>query len=107
MKLKKRPSYVVTVTFISLLGAGEEGAVFALEQLLASVSVSVVASQALHVSRTELTELTGQDAVRPGVRARSLGPGGGAGGCHMTTRRHLVVTELPPHVRCLMQVPTV
>lgn len=81
----RKDKFVVTVSFICLLGAGEEGAVLALEQLLPSVSVSVVAAQALHVPRTELTELTGQDAIRTRVGGRALARGGGRG--HMTTRR--------------------
>ena len=52
---------------VCLLVAGEEGAVFALEELLASVAVAVVAAEALHVSRAELTELTGEDGVGPTV----------------------------------------
>lgn len=52
---------------ISLLAAGEEGAVFALEELFAPVAVPVVPAQALHVSGTELAELTSENSVRPAV----------------------------------------
>lgn len=52
---------------IFLLAAGEEGAVFALEELFATVAVPVVSAQALHVSGTELAELTSENAVRPAV----------------------------------------
>lgn len=46
-----------------LLVAGEKGTLFTLEELLPSVAVPVVPTQALHVSRAELTELTSEDAV--------------------------------------------
>lgn len=52
---------------IFVLAAGEEGAVFALEELFATVAVPVVSAQALHVSGTELAELTSENAVRPAV----------------------------------------
>ena len=47
----------------SLLVAGEEGTVFALEELLATVAVPVVPTQTLHVPRAELAELAREDAV--------------------------------------------
>ena len=77
--------------------AGEVGAVFALEQLLAPVAVSVVPTQALHIARAELTELAGED---PAVMA-TLGHRGGAGGAggHVTAGRQLVMTQLLSHVR--------
>ena len=51
-----------------LLVAGEKGAVFAFEELLATVAVPVVPTQTLHVSRAELTELTCEDAIWTTVR---------------------------------------
>ena len=50
-----------------LLVAGEEGAVFALEELLAPMAVPVVTAEALHVARAELAELTGEDGIGPTV----------------------------------------
>lgn len=57
----------VAPAVIFLLAAGEEGAVFALEELFATVAVPVVSPQALHVSGTELAELASENAVRPAV----------------------------------------
>lgn len=59
---------IVVVTSLHMHGegilvAGEKGTVFALEELLATMAVPVVPTQALHVSRAELTELTSEDAV--------------------------------------------
>lgn len=48
---------------LSSLVAREEGALLALEELLAAVAVPVVPPQALHVARAELAELAGQHAV--------------------------------------------
>lgn len=56
--------------FLVLLVAGEEGTLFALEELLATVAVPVVPAQALHVPGAELTELTSQDAFRANVNQR-------------------------------------
>ena len=53
-----------------LLVAGEEGTVFALEELLATVAVPVVPAKALHVSGAELTELAGEDTVWSAVSRR-------------------------------------
>lgn len=74
------------------LVAGEEGAVFALEELLATVTVPVVAAEALHVARAELTELTGEDAVWSIVWHRQAT--GRRAGRHLTAGRQLVMTEL-------------
>lgn len=52
---------------VFLLAAGEEGAVFALEELFAAMAVPVVPPQALHVSGAELAELTSENAVRAAV----------------------------------------
>lgn len=52
---------------IFLLAAGEEGAVFALEELFAAMAVPVVPAQALHVSGAELAELASENAVRAAV----------------------------------------
>jgi len=79
--------HIGRVPIRSLLVAGEEGTVFALEELLAAVPVPVVPTQALHVPRAELTELTGERAVQTTLtqhRARG----------HLTAGRQLVMTKL-------------
>lgn len=43
--------------------ASEVGAVFALVEFLATVTVTVVSAQALHVARAELAEFTGEHCV--------------------------------------------
>lgn len=53
-------------SFLSL-AAGEKGAVFALEELLAAVAVPVVPPQTLHVSGAELAELACEQATRCGA----------------------------------------
>ncbi|TNN83249.1 hypothetical protein EYF80_006582 [Liparis tanakae] len=75
---------------------GEEGTVFALEELLAAVPVPVVPTQALHVPRAELTELAGERAVRTALAQQR------AGG-HVTAGRQLVMTKLLTNISRLQE----
>lgn len=84
---------------LSLLVAGEKGALFALEELLSAVAVPVVPTQALHVSRAELTELTSEDAVRSIVSYRRATRCWA--GRHLTAGGQLVMAELLTDVRWL------
>lgn len=59
------------------------------------MAIPVVAAQALHVSGAELTELTGEDAVRGATRCRARG--------HVTAGGQLIMTELLTNV-CWLQV---
>lgn len=87
---------VFAVSSVSLPVAGEKGTVFALEELLAPVAVSVVPTKALHVSRAKFTELTTEDTVRSDIQhhwARR----------HVTAWGQLVLTELLTNI-CWLQV---
>lgn len=86
-----------------LLVAGEEGAVFALEELLPPMAVPVVTAEALHVAGAELTELTGEDGVGPTVAHRRRAS---VCRCRRLLQGQLVVIQLLPHVGRL-QVPRV
>lgn len=77
---------------LSSLVACEEGALLALEELLAAVAVSVVPPQALHVARTELAELAGQHAVAAHVGQRRAAARRAQG--RLGARGQLVVAEL-------------
>lgn len=74
------------------LVAGEKGAVFALEELLAIVAVPVVPTQTLHVSGAKFAELTGEDDFWTAVAAGQTTRFGD--GRHWTAGGQLVLTEL-------------
>lgn len=84
---------------LSLLVAGEKGTVFALEELLATVAVPVVPTQALHVPGAELAELASEDTVWSIVShcwaTRCWA------GRHLTAGGQLVMTKLLTNVRWL------
>lgn len=88
-------------TVIFLLAAGEKGAVLALEELFAAMAVPVVPAQALHVSRTELAELTSENAVQSAVSHQRAA--GRQARRHVSAGGELVMAELNADV-CWLQI---